>query len=135
MTTNQIKIITSPDILYNDSVQILLISPSKNLQKEMQDKYLASTKDDVNVYYFNDKVYDKENINWLLSVFKMSDIVIIDIDNSPAYLRDLLSYMIGKNKTYWLTNAHDIVYNHISENKVYTLDFMSTIGGNFETES
>jgi len=135
MTTNQIKIITSPDILYNDSVQILLISPSKNLQKEMQDKYLASTKDDVNVYYFNDEVYDKENINWLLSVFKMSDIVIIDIDNSPAYLRDLLSYMIGKNKTYWLTNAHDIVYNHISENKVYTLDFMSTIGGNFETES
>ena len=135
MTTNQIKIITSPDILYNDSVQILLISPSKNLQKEMQDKYLASTKDDVNVYYFNDKVYDKENINWLLSVFKMSDIVIIDIDNSPAYLRDLLSYMIGKNKTYWLTNAHDIVYNHISKNKVYTLDFMSTIGGNFETES
>lgn len=135
MTTNQIKIITSPDILYNDSVQILLISPSKNLQKEMQDKYLASTREDVNVYYFNDEVYDKENINWLLSVFKMSDIVIIDIDNSPAYLRDLLSYMIGKNKTYWLTNAHDIVYNHISENKVYTLDFMSTIGGNFETES
>lgn len=133
--TNQIKIITAPDILYNDSIQILLVSPSKTLQKELQDKYLATTDHDINVYYFNEEVYNKENTAWLLSVFKMSDITIIDVDNTPSYLRDLLSYMIGKNKTYWLTNAHDIVYSHISDNRVYTLDFMSTIGGNFETKS
>ena len=132
---NKIKIITAPDILYNDSIQILLISPSKDLQKELQDKYLATSDDDVNVYYFNDNEFDKENLKWLLSVFKMSDITIIDIDNSPSYLKDILGYMIGKNKTYWLTNAQEVVYNLISDNRIYTLDFLSTIGGNFETES
>jgi hypothetical protein len=133
--TNQIKIITAPDILFNDSIQILLVSPSKNLQKELQDKFLSTVDDDVNVYYYNEDEYDKENIKWLLSVFKMSDITIIDLDNCPSTIKELASYMIGKNKTYWLTNAQETVYNHISENRVYTLDFMSTIGGNFETES
>lgn len=132
---NQIKIITSPDILYNDSVQILLISPSKLLQKELQEKYLAITEDDVNVYYYNHEVYNKDEVNWLLTVFKMSDITIIDIDNSPVYLKELFGFMIAKSKTYWLTNAQETVYNHISNNKIYTLDFMSTIGGNFETKS
>lgn len=132
---NQIKIITAPDILFNDSIQILLVSPSKSLQKELQDKFLAKVDDDVNVYYYNDDDYNKENIKWLLSVFKISDLTIIDLDNCSSHTRDLASYMIGKNKTYWLTNANETVYNSISENRVYTLDFMSTIGGNFETKS
>lgn len=132
--TSKIKIITPPDILYNDALQILLISPSKELQKDLQNKYLSITEDDVNLYYFNDEEYVKENIKWLLTIFKMSDLTIVDIDNSPLYLKNLLSFMIGKNKTYWLTKAEETVYNHISENRIYTLDFMSTIGGTIETK-
>jgi hypothetical protein len=32
-----------------------------------------------------------------------------------------------------LTNSQDTVYNHISKNRNYTLDFLSNLGGTIET--
>ena len=131
----KINIITPPDMLFNDSVQLLLLYPSKTLQDELQNKFLANTDVDVNVYVYDKPVYTKEEVDWLLSVFKQCDTAIIDVDNTSPWARDLLSYMIAKSKTYWLTNSQDSVYNSLSNNKVYNLDFLSTTGdNNFETE-
>ena len=120
-------------MLFNDSLQLLLIYPSKQLQDELQDKFLANTDVDVNLYLYDKPVYDKDEVNWLLSVFKQCDVAIVDVDNASPWGRDLSSYMIGKNKTYWLTNSQDSVYNSLSNNKVYNLEFLSNIGDNFET--
>ena len=120
-------------MLFNDSFQLLIVYPSKQLQDELQDTFLANSALDVNVYVYDKPVQVKEEIDWLLSVFKQCDNAILDIDNSSPWTRDLLSYMIAKNKTYWLTNSHDSVYNSLSNNKVYNLDFLSKIGDNFET--
>ena len=122
-------------MLFNDNIQLLLVYPSKALQDELQDKFLANADVDVNVYVYDKPVYTKEEVDWLLSVFKQCDTVIIDVDNTSPWVRDLSSYMIAKSKTYWLTNSQDSVYNSLSNNKVYNLDFLSTIGdNNFETE-
>ena len=122
-------------MLFNDSIQLLLLYPSKTLQDELQDKFLANTDIDVNVYVYDKPVYTKEEVDWVLSVFKQCDTVIIDVDNTSPWIRDLSSYMIAKSKTYWLTNSQDSVYNSLSNNKVYNLDFLSKIGdNNFETE-
>jgi hypothetical protein len=122
-------------MLFNDSFQLLLIYPSKQLQDELQNNFLSNTDIDVNIYVYDKPVYDKNEIEWLLSVFKQCDTAIVDVDNTSFWARDLLSYMIAKNKTYWLTNSQDSVYNSLSNNKVYNLDFLSTIGdNNFETE-
>lgn len=120
-------------MLFNDSLQLLLVYPSKQLQNELQDKFLANTDTDVNVYVYDKSVYDKDEVKWLLSVFKQCDVAIVDVDNISSWVRDLLGYMIGKNKTYWLTNGQDSVYNSLSNNRVYNLDFLSIIGDNFET--
>lgn len=125
----QINLITPPDKLYNDVQQLLLISFSKELQNSIQKEYLKKTEEDVNVYVYNGQVYDKDEVSWLLDVFKQVDIVIIDLDNVPVFLRELMSYMIAKPKTYWLTNAVDSVYNHISNNRVYNFDFLLKLGG------
>ena len=130
----KINIVTSPDVLFNDSLQLLLVYPSKILQDELQDTFLAQSDDDVNVYVYDKPVYDKDEVKWLLSVFKQCDIAIIDVDNTSSWCRDLASYMIAKNKTYWLTNSQDSVYNSLSSNKIYNLDFLSKIGDNFETQ-
>jgi hypothetical protein len=122
-------------MLFNDSFQLLLIYPSKQLQDELQNNFLSNTDIDVNIYVYDKPVYDKNELEWLLSVFKQCDTAIVDVDNTSFWARDLLSYMIAKNKTYWLTNSQDSVYNSLSNNKVYNLDFLSTIGdNNFETE-
>ena len=130
---NNINLITPPDILHNDSIQLLFVSPSGDLQKEIQKTVFSSVEDSLNVYIYEQPTYDKDNVNWLLNVFKQSDITIIDIDNCTEHCRDLLSYMIAKNKTYWLTNNQDSVYNNLSKNKIYTLDFLSNIGEHLET--
>ena len=120
-------------MLFNDSLQLLLVYPSKQIQDELQNTFLAKTDLDVNIYVYDKPVYDKEEVKWLLNVFKQCNTAIIDVDNTSSWARDLLSYMIAKNKTYWLTNSQDSVYNNLSNNKVYNLDFLSIIGDNFET--
>ena len=125
---NKINIITPPDILFNDAYTMMLVYPSKPLQEELQDTFLSSTKMDVNVYYFDQANYTKQDVDWLLNIFKMSELTIVDVDNTAPWAKDLLGYMIAKTKTYWLTNGQDSVYNSLSNNKVYNLDFMSNIG-------
>ena len=129
----KINIVTPPDLLFNDSLQLLLVYPSKSLQDELQDTFLAQSNNDVNVYVYDKPVYDKDEITWLLSVFKQCDVAIVDVDNASTWCRDLASYIIAKNKTYWLTNSQDSVYNSLSNNRVYNLEFLSKIGDNFET--
>ena len=122
-------------MLLNDSLQLLLVYPSKQLQNEIQDTFLNSTPLGVNVYYYSKPNYTKEDAEWLINIFKICDSAIVDVDNTATWARDLLSYMIAKPKTYWLTNSQDSVYNSLSNNKVYNLDFLSTIGdNNVETE-
>ena len=130
----KINLITPPDILPNDSYQLLVLYPSKNLQQELQDTFLSKTDIGVNVYIYDKPNYNKDDVSWLLNVFKICNTAIIDVDNTASHARDLLSYMIAKPKTYWLTNSQDSVYNNLSNNKVFTLEFMSAIGDtSFET--
>lgn len=130
----KINIITPPDKLFNDAVQVLLVHPTKELQDAVQDKFLSDVEVDVNLYYYDKTVYSEIDVDWLLTIFKMSDITIIDVDSVEPYLRDVLSFMIAKPKTFWLTNGDNRVYNKLSSNRVYDFEFLSNLGGNFETK-
>lgn len=128
-----INLITPPDILHNDNFQLLVVGPSGSLSKEIQNTIFKNANDSLNVYIYDRQEYKGEDVDWLLNVFKQSDLVIVDVDNCASHCRDLLSYMIAKEKTYWLTNSQDSVYNNLSKNKIYTLDSLSSIGDYFET--
>ena len=130
----KINIITPPDKLFNDAVQVLLVHPTKELQDAVQDKFLSDVEVDVNLYYYDKTVYSEIDVDWLLTIFKMSDITIIDVDSVEPYLRDVLSFMIAKPKTFWLTNGENRVYNKLSNNRVKDFNFLSNLGGNFETK-
>ena len=126
---NKINLITPPDILHNDSYQMLVMYPSKDTQKYLQYEFLGKTDFPINLYYYDKEKYNKEEIDWLLNAFNLCNVVIIDVDNVQPFIKDLLSYFIAKSKTYWLTNSQETVYNHISKNKVYTLDFLQNLAG------
>lgn len=126
-----INIITPPDKLFNDAVQVLLVYPTTDLKNAIQDK-LIDIEDDINIYVYDKENYSTEDIDWLLTIFKMSDIAIIDVDNVQSHARDLLSYMIAKPKTFWLTKGENRVYNKLSNNKIKDFEFLSKLGGNFE---
>ena len=127
----KINVITPPDKLYNDAVSLLAVFPSKDLQLQLQMEFLSKTSHSVNLYYYDHEAYADDSFQWLLDVFVLSTATIIDIDNIPHssyYIRDILSYMIAKPKTYWLTTQSRVVYNHISNNRIYDLKFLSEIG-------
>lgn len=132
MTT--INLITPPDKIYSDAVSLLLVFPNTDLQKEIQTNILPSIPGALNVYLYDKPNYTKEDIDWLLSVVALSDLVIVDVDNCQPYVRDLLSYIIAKPKTYWLTNAVETVYTHISSSRIYNLSILENLGGSIFEE-
>lgn len=77
---------------------------------------------------FNSDTYAGDEVEWLLSIIKGVGRIVVDIDNTPPFFQPMLSYIIGKNKTYWLTSTEDIVYNHISTQRIYNLDSLTTLG-------
>lgn len=129
-----INIITPPDLLYHDAIEVLLICPSDNVKNEVQ-QALVDIDDDIDIYVYepNELLSDKD-LDWILNVFKKSSVTIIDIDRVPPILQPILSYMIAKPKTFWLTKGLNRVYNKLSNNKVYDFEFLSKLGGNFETK-
>lgn len=131
-TVTKINLITPPDKLYNDSVTIFLLFPTKENLNYIQQEILSDLESSLNIYIYEQPNYTKQDVDWLLSVVHLSNIIIIDIDNCPSYLKDLLSYIIAKPQTYWLTNTVDSVYTHISSNRIYNLSILEQLGGSIE---
>ena len=126
---SDITLITPPDHIYNDTYSFLLIYPSSNIKEEFN-KVIGSVEN-----YFNVYLYDGSDVNpdWLLATAKQVDCIILDIDNSPVEINNMIGYFIANPKTYWLTKGEHMYYNKISNKRIYNLDFIKN-GGNFETQ-
>lgn len=128
-----IKLITPPDRLYTNEASVLAIYPSKFVKEELQTVLLDV---DVPIHlYLYDQKEDDDQYEWLIDVFQQVDYVILDIDNCPSNIRDMASYFMSRDKTFWLTKGENLLYNIISKNRIYSLEFLPTLlGGKFETE-
>lgn len=124
----QINLITPPDKIHNDAPSILVIFPGREVQTALQSEILPDVNDSLNLYYFDKSKYTEQDYDWLLDVFALCDYCIVDIDRCEPTVKDLLGYFIAKPKTYWLTNAENSVYTHISRNRIYDLSFLKNIG-------
>jgi hypothetical protein len=128
---SKIVIITPPDKIFNQNHSVLLIYPSDNIREQAQD-LLAESKGHQNVYLYNVSEDDKD-VDWLLSVANMSDVVILDYDNSTTHVKHLASYLVSLPHTYWLTSEDKWCYNKLSPNRIYGLDAVENlIGGKVE---
>ena len=121
---SDITLVTPPDKYYSQEYSFLLIHPSAVIKSQFQD-FIETFNKPVIVYLYEKEEEDHEP-EWLLDCFYKADCVIIDIDNCDTRIRDLTSYFIAKDKTYWLTNGGDNFYNMISKNRIFGLDFLSS---------
>jgi hypothetical protein len=117
-----ITIITPPDKLYNNSISIMVITPSNSVKVQLQ-TFLSDYTDDMNVYIYDQ---DDDDIEWLLSVVKASDCVIFDIDNSGQTLRNLSGFIVSQKNVFYLTKDSITPYNMLSKNRVYDLSWLYT---------
>lgn len=128
-----ITLVTPPDILVRNELSILLFYPSNRIQDQFEN-ILYNLDVPCTVYIYNPpaEIIDPD---WLVTMFHSCDYAILDCDNAPPEERDMLSYFIGYNKTFWLTNGANPYYNKISNNRIYDLEILKQkIGGNFEKQ-
>lgn len=128
---SDVALITPPDRLYTNEYSILLIHPSAIVKEQFQNMLLET---DISVHvYLYELEGEEQEPEWLIDVFQQVDLCIMDIDNASFEVRSIAGYFLSRDKTYWLTNSTESLYNKISKNQIFTLDFLvSKLGGNFE---
>ena len=127
---SDINIITPPDFLHNKNFSVFLFYPSLYVKEQFQE-IISKSKNRFNVYMYEDP--NGKDIDWVLNVHKLSQIVILDLDNLPPYWKKLESYLVSFGNTYYLTKAEEIMYNKISANRIFAVEEIgSKLGGKFE---
>ena len=124
----EIAVVTQPDQIYNDSFKILLIYPNTQI-KNLLNEYLKTLEKDVSIYLYEEQ-FDNHNPEWLMATINQSDFVYYDMDNTPPTVKFLDSYILSKNKTYWLTQGENMFYTFLSRKRLYNYDQLTDkIGG------
>lgn len=124
----EIAVVTQPDQIYNDSFKVLLIYPNTQV-KNLLNEYLKTLEKDVSIYLYEEQ-FDNHNPEWLMATINQSDFVYYDMDNTPPTVKFLDSYILSKNKTYWLTQGENLFYTFLSRKRLYNYDQLTDkIGG------
>ena len=111
---NSIKIITPPDLIFDQTESMLLVCPGAELKKSLEE-HLARSTDAVNIYLFSNEM----DIKWLLTTAKMSNVVIIDIDNCGWNVSHFLGYLLTLPNTYYKCEHMKVEWNLINQNRFY----------------
>jgi|TARA_B110000858_G_C17729185_1_gene439189 hypothetical protein len=139
---SDLTVVTPPDTLFTNDVSFLLIYPSRDVKDDFQN-LIMKFKESFTVYIYEipeleenveigDATITKKDLHepqWLLNHCHIADYVILDIDNCPPIIRDLASYIVANTNTFWLTNDPNIVYNKLSNKRIYHLDYLVDIIG------
>jgi hypothetical protein len=126
---NKINLITPPDKLQNYHRTFFLVYPSDDVKQQFQN-LIENFEETLNVYLYDS---NEPNYDWLLDIVNYSHYVILDIDSFPDNHRDLIPFLLGHSNVFWLTKGDNVVYNTLSKNRIYNLDWLyDYIGGQFE---
>jgi hypothetical protein len=110
---SKIKIITAPDKVFDQALSITVVCPGEALKASLQN-YLTSTDLDINIY-----LHDTENIEWLLTVARMSNYILIDIDNCDIYTSHFLGYLLTLPNTYYKCEHMKVKWDLLNKNRFY----------------
>lgn len=126
-----LRLITSPDFVYEYTKNCLLVCPSSESRQQIQSA-LELINLDIDIYLYT----PESDVDWLVKAVRMVDTVFIDVDNCDSIAKDLTSYMLGFKKTYWLTKGENISYTIINKNRLYDAKSFIEIahGAEFEQE-
>ena len=129
----KINLITPPDKLQNMHMTFALVYPTDDTKSQFQN-LIDNYEGILNVYLYDNPDNDPA-LSWLYDITKYSDFVVLDVDNFPPLHKDAISYLIAHTNVFWLTKGENEVYNTISKNRIYNLDWLyDQIGGTFEKQ-
>ena len=113
--TKKVKVITPPDVVFDQAKSLLVICPSWELKSKVTD-YALEADDHVNVFLYSD--FDT-NVTWLLSTANSVDYVIIDIDTCTDAVNHFLSYILSLPHTYYCCEHMKAPWDLLNKNRFY----------------
>jgi hypothetical protein len=110
-----IKIITPPDIIFDNSYKILVINPYNDL-KQSTEEWATNEDHAISIYYYN--IHDSD-VKWLLTMANICDVILIDVDNCNDHVNSFLSYLISLSTTYYRTSHNMQPWNLLNQNRFF----------------
>ena len=111
-----INLITAPDKLLNNNTSILLVNPSDTV-KEQFNHHAKQFKAPINLYLYENI---EEQLGWLFDIIPAVDYIVLDTDNTLIE-HWIIGYILQFDKTFYLTNTPDRLYNVINVNRIFEL--------------
>ena len=111
-----INLITAPDKLLNNNASVLLVNPSDAV-KEQFNHHAKQFKAPINLYLYENI---EEQLGWLFDIIPAVDHIILDTDNTIID-QWIIGYILQFDKTFYLTNKPDRLYNVINVNRIFEL--------------
>lgn len=113
--TDLIKVITAPDIVYDQSYKILIINPADDLKLNLEQWALNSNKH-LSIYYYT---AEDSDLSWLLTVANISDLILLDLDNLTANVEILQSYLISLPQTHYRCKNVKAPWHLLNKNRFW----------------
>jgi len=120
--SNQVRVITPPDIIFSSVFKVLLLDLDYELTKSFESALMGSN-GSVDVYQCTATPVD---IKWVLSVASLVDQVFIDIDNISPEIAPFLSYLISMPHVYYRDTHNKTPWNLLSQNRIFDIPNLNT---------
>ena len=111
-----INLITAPDKLLNNNASVLLVNPSDTV-KEQFNHHAKQFKAPINLYLYENT---EEQLGWLFDTIPAVDYIVLDTDNTIIE-QWIIGYILQFDKTFYLTNKPDRLYNVINVKRIFEL--------------
>lgn len=111
-----INLITAPDKLLNQDTSVLLVNPSDSV-KDQFNHHAKQFKAPINLYLYENT---EEQLGWLFDTIPAVDYIVLDTDNTIIE-QWIIGYILQFDKTFYLTNKPDRLYNVINVNRIFEL--------------
>ena len=92
---------------------------SKNVDEDLKknlETYVSTAESNLNIYLYEGH---EQEIQWLLTIAKMADIILLDIDNASEDVTHFLSYIISIPTTYYRCNHKNVPWDLLNQNRFF----------------
>lgn len=112
---DQIKIITAPDTVFDQSRKLLIVQPFDDLKDNLE-QWVLDGEDAVSIYYYTK---EDQDLKWLLTVANIADVILLEMDNFTEDVSQFTSYLISLPATYYRCNHPKSPWELLNQNRFY----------------
>lgn len=118
MNLKNVTLLTPPEKLFNPhELSFLLVCPTRETKEQFKDIVDLFDKD--LVVYLYENIID---IDWLLTVSRIANTIIIDVDNCDPVTTRFISLLMSHPDSYYLTKNKEIPYKLINRRCLDSVD-------------